>query len=325
MSRQFEAVGSGRANPPAWIGAEEVRRLTPMPDLIQALRSAFAAPFEAPARHVHQLSEGSMLLLMPAWRPGGRAGVKVTSYHPDLAPSIQASYLLIEANSGAPVALLDGAMLTARRTAAASALAADYLAPNDASTLLALGTGTLIPHLVEAHAAVRPIRRTLIWGRDPVKAKAVAQAIAGAEIEIRPCSAIDQEIGAADIVTAATASTAPLIRGDMLSARTHLDLVGAFRPDMCEADPEAVARSRVFVDTRDGALHEAGDLLQAVSAGLFAMDRIEADLAELCTGIAAGRRSAEEITLFKSVGTALEDLAAAEFVFDRWQSEQASA
>lgn len=303
------------------IDAAAVRRLTPMPALIEALRAAFRGDGIAPPRHAHEVSPSASLLLMPAWTPGGSIGVKITTVHRDDSPSVKATYLLLEEATGRPRAILDGSMLTPRRTAAASALAASYLARPDARTLLMVGTGTLAPHLIEAHASVRPIDRVLVWGRDPAKAAAIAMQAGAGGLRAEPVADLAAAIGQADIVSVATLATTPLVLGDQVAPGTHIDLVGAFRPEMCEADPATFARARVFVDTREGALDEAGDLLQAIAAGAFTADAIEADLRNLARGAHPGRGAdAGAITLFKSVGASLEDLAAAELVFGAWQA-----
>lgn len=313
--------GADRTNPP-YITAATIRRLTPMSALVAALREAFAREESVPARQQYQLPRSSTLLLMPAWRSGGDAGVKIVTVYPHASPSVQATYVLISGEDGRPKAVMDGAMLTARRTAAASALAADMLARPDAATLLMLGTGTLAPHLIEAHRSVRPIRRVLLWGRDHRKAEALAAGMNDGKIEVRAVPDCLAAIGEADIISAATLASTPLIPGQLVKAGTHIDLVGAFRPEMCEADVACLGRARVFVDTRKGVLEEGGDVLQAIAAGVMTREKIEAELVELCSGRHGGRGADESaITVFKSVGAAIEDLAAAELVFAAWGAE----
>ncbi len=263
------------------------------------------------------------MLLMPAWEHDGYIGVKIVNVFPQNAaaglPAIAGLYLLSEGRHGTPLACIDGGELTRRRTAAASALAARHLAREDAETLLVVGTGRLAPMLLEAHAAVRPIRRVRIWGRNPDKAAAMAREYADRGLD---CRAVDDSglavaTGEADIITCATLSTAPIIHGAWLAPGSHLDLVGAFRPDMRESDDACLQKADVFVDTYAGAMGEAGDILQAMDAGAFTQEEIRADLAELERGTRGGRASGDAITLFKSVGASLEDLAAAVEVWDR--------
>src|SRR5205807_9753926 len=233
-------------------------------------RAMFRDGCEAPARHHHSVAaaEGGTpgtLLLMPAWQAGRALGIKIVTVFPDNAlrslPLVLGTYLLLDAATGVPLALLDGTALTLRRTAAASALAADFLARPDSAVHLIVGTGALAPHLVAAHAAVRPIRQTLIWGRDPDKAAALAERLVQGGIAAAPVAELEAAAATADIITCATLAEEPLIRGAWLRPGTHLDLVGGYTPEMREADDAAVARARVFIDT-DAALREAGDIVQ---------------------------------------------------------------
>ncbi len=293
--------------------------------LIESLRMAFRGACTAPLRHRHSVptndgSEGVMLL-KPAWRPGGPIAVKVVNIFPDNAgrglPSVQGAVMLFDGATGEALATIDGPALTVRRTAAASALAADYLARRDAGRLLVVGTGQLAPALARAHATVRPIETVEIWGRNFDKAKALAKQLSSEGMNATAVVAIRDAVERADIVTCATLASDPLIRGDWLHAGIHLDLVGSFTPEMREADDRALRRARLFVDTREGALAEAGELVQAIAAGVIAPGDVAGELSELCRGEVVGRSSDDEVTLFKSVGTALEDLAAAELAFAR--------
>lgn len=310
----------------AWIDAKDVQRLTPMPFLIETLRTAMQREWVSPPRQFHQVDRETQLMLMAGWSSSGRIGVKVTTVHPERVPSIAAKYLLINAASGELLALIDGAMLTSRRTAAASALAADYLARHDSKTLLLLGTGALAPHMIEAHAGVRPIRTLRLWGREHSKATMLLERVGMLVEEAYVVADFDEALRSSDIVSAATASVHPLVKGALLAPGTHVDLVGAYREDMAEADSETFRRARVFVDARAGALEEAGDLLTAIASGAFSASEIEAELTDLCRGRHEGRGSdRQSITVFKSVGLAVEDLAAAELVFDSWRSERRAA
>lgn len=298
-----------------YYGREAVTRATPMPALIAALDTAFASQaFHAPARLAAEMDRAS-LLIMPAWKGGDRIGTKIVTVAPHARPSIRSSYLLTDLATGEPIALLDGATLTRRRTAAASVLAAGRLARKESATLLVIGTGALNEPLIEAYAAAFPLTRILIWGRNGGNARRAVAAARDRGFPAETVATIDTGLAIADIVTAATLSDKPLIAGKALRPGMHVDLIGAFRPDMCEADPVCFARSRVFVDTFPGALEEAGDLRQAIAGGAFSASAIEADLAALCTGKHRGRAADRDaITLFKSVGTAIEDLAAADLV-----------
>ncbi|MEO0422125.1 MAG: ornithine cyclodeaminase family protein [Pseudomonadota bacterium] len=314
--------------------AQAVAEGTPWVPMIDAIRDAFRAAGVSPMRHHHAVpgvAEGDddlTLLLMPAWHgQGGAFGLKVAALSPTNAsvglPTLHGVYLLFEPGTGVPRALLDAGALTARRTAAASALASRYLSRENAQTLFVIGTGRVARELISAHCAVRPIREVRVWGRRPERAQALVEAVS-AELDAgqRCVSVADVASGAAgaDIISAATGAKAPLLRSEWVEDGTHVDLVGAYTPAMCEADPALVGRSdQVFIDTWEGARDEAGDLLQAISAGAFSFDSVAGDLYQMCAhdGGTLLRRSAQEITLYKSVGTALQDLAAAELCVTR--------
>jgi alanine dehydrogenase len=286
--------------------------LLPWKTLVAALAEMFRAGCEAPPRHRHALPRAGTLLLMPAW-DARFTGAKIVHVLPQARPAVQALYLLSDAATGAPLALIDGGELTDRRTAAASALAASFLARPDSARLLLLGSGKVARALAECHAAHFPLRDICIWSRDATNAERLARELAAHGLPARTAATPDPR--GFDIVSAATLATAPLIAGASLDPGTHLDLVGAFRRDMREADAAAIARATLVVDTRAGALAEAGDVLQAIAEGVISESHIAADLAELCRGAHPGRRRADEITAFKSVGWAGEDLAAARLAY----------
>ncbi len=300
--------------------AEQVHAALPWTALVPALRAAFAAGATVPRRHAHALSERDSLLLMPAWSDDA-LGVKVVTVMPDsrVARTVQALYVLLDRRTGEPRAVLDGEALTVRRTAATSVLAAEYLAPRDASDLLVIGTGTLAPYMVRAYCAMRPaVTRVRIWGRSASRAATVAATLAGEGLPVVLCGdepdALANAVAASQIVCAATTSGTPIVQGAWLSPGTHVDLVGGFTPDMREADDDVVRVSRIVVDSYDGALNEAGDLVSPLARGVIARSQVVAELSELVRGTQDGRTDAAQITLFKSVGLALEDLAAATLV-----------
>lgn len=304
---------------------EEVAEALPYAPLVDALERAFAYGHSVPERSGHTIElegeDDATLLLMPAWQSGQALGVKIATIFPGNSlrglPAVNATYLLLDPGTGEPLALLDGAELTARRTAAASALASRFLSRRDSARLLMVGTGKLAPQLVAAHASVRPITEVRVWGRRREAAEALSGMLADTVADVAPTPDLEAAVGNADIISCATLATEPLIEGRWLRPGQHLDLVGAFRPDMSEADPEALARAEVWVDTREGAMAEAGDVLKAIASGRFAESAIVGDLAGLAMGQSTGRSSGEAITLFKSVGTALEDLAAARLAISR--------
>lgn len=302
------------------ISAAELAKVAPYGAIVEALRDGFKADITTPVRHHHETSPVSTLLLMPAWSREW-TGLKTVIVKSDNAaknlPTVQASYLLIKNETGETVAIMDGTELTRRRTAAASALAADYLARPDASTFVLVGAGALGGHFVRAHAAVRPIKRVYIYNRSPEKAATLAAELKIDGFDASAVSDLEAAVRQADIVSCVTTSTTPIVRGEWLKPGAHVDLAGAFRPTMRETDGDVVARSRVYVDTKEGALSEAGDLLQARDEGKFDFAKVQGDLFDLCRETVKGRGSPQEITLFKSCGTALEDLATAIMVYLR--------
>ncbi|HUE10683.1 MAG TPA: ornithine cyclodeaminase family protein [Steroidobacteraceae bacterium] len=289
--------------------------------LIEALDAAFRKPCSVPTRQQYQLEpaqpggSGGTLLVMPAWRTGDALGIKLVTVFPDNAlrglPAVSASYLLLDAATGQPRAILDGAELTLRRTGAASALASRALSSPDAARLTMVGTGRLAPHLIESHAAVRPIREVRIWGRRADRARALAASLASTELSVEGTDDLEAAVRWADIISCATLSRQPLVRGAWLKAGQHVDLVGAFTPEMREADDETIARAELCVDTRAGALEESGEIIGAIARGVIDRNGIGAELSELASG-RFKRSRPEAITVFKSVGCALEDLAAAQ-------------
>lgn len=308
------------------LDADRTRAALDFHRLVPALREAFAGQATVPARHVHTVGAGEnqgTVLIMPAWSEAGFLGIKTVNIYPANGarglPGLHATYVLYDARNGVPLAQLDGNEITARRTAAAAALGADFLARADASTLLVLGTGRVAQLLPQAHASVRPIRRIRVWNHRAEGARALAAQWRAAGWEAEAVEDLDAAVMGADIVSCATLANAPLVRGEWLAPGSHLDLIGSFTPAMREADPTSFANARVFVDT-DEAPTKAGDLLDAISAGALTVGDIEANLAQLCRGERSGRRTRDERTVFKAVGSALEDLAAATLV---WRSLEA--
>jgi alanine dehydrogenase len=306
------------------VSADDVARVLTYEALIDAIGAAFRADVAVPERHHHavpQPGRDATLLLMPAWTEGDGErflGCKLVAIFPDNAalniPSLTGCYFLMSGTTGRPLAIIDAPALTAWRTAAASALAARYLAREDASHLLMVGAGTLAPHLIRAHCSVRPISRVTLWNRTRSRAVSTAFALGAAGIEVELADDLEAAVAEADIISCATLSTAPLIKGAWLRKGAHVDLVGAFTPKMREADDAVLRRGRLYVDTR-AALKEAGDLVGPLRRKVITTKSVRGDLAGLCRGKAKGRQKAEEITVFKSVGTAVEDLAAAMLVW----------
>ncbi|MFZ1815905.1 MAG: ornithine cyclodeaminase family protein [Rhizobiaceae bacterium] len=303
---------------------DKTREALPMKGLVEALRAMFAAGCEMPVRHHHFIEmEGedtAKLLLMPAWISGRYVGVKIANVFPGNSErglaAVNASYMLMSGKTGQNLALIDGGELTARRTAAASALAADYLARKDASHLLVVATGRLALNVVEAYQAVRDLKKVTVWGRNSDKVKVLCEKVSALGLEAQAAGDLEQAVRGADMISCATLSAQPLVHGAWLQPGQHLDLIGAFTTEMRESDDECMRRSSVFVDTMAAGTREAGDIVQAFRSGALKAEDIRADLFALARNEHPGRRSVQEITLFKSVGAALEDLAGAILAYE---------
>ena len=302
--------------------ADATAQALPFAALIPALRDRFAEGCEVPPRQVHHIADpgggGLTSLVMPAWVPGGCYGIKCINIAPGNAarglPGLHASYLLHDATTGVPLAFIDGDVLTTRRTAAASALAASWLAPVGARHLVVVGAGRVAALLPEAFRVVRPaLDRVTVWARSIDRSSALAHRLRARGIAADASDDLEAAVRSADIVSCATLSTAPLVRGAWLRAGSHLDLIGSFTPTMREADDACFAGAAIYVDTEE-ALAKSGDLLGPLSRGVFSAAMLRGTLAQLARGEVAGRCDAGERSVFKSVGTALEDLAAAMLV-----------
>jgi ornithine cyclodeaminase len=298
--------------------AATTRAALPFGTLIAALKTLFIQGCTVPQRHVHQIGSAGTSLIMPAWQER-YFGIKTVNIFPANSerglPGLFSTYLLYDAATGQPLAHIDGNEITARRTVAASALAASYLARTDAQRLLVVGSGRVASLLAEAYSQVLPLREIAVWSRNRASAEALAASLRAQGFEALAWEQLEAAVRQADVVSCATLSTLPLIRGEWLQAGSHLDLIGGFTPQMVEADDACFAGAAIYVDTQE-ALQKAGDLLGPMSRGVFDAADIEATLDQLCRGERGGRASAGQRTVFKSVGSALEDLAAAMLVID---------
>jgi len=292
--------------------------------LVPALERMFREGCTTPVRHHHNVpvpgTADGTLLLMPAWQVGAYLGTKVVTVFPGNSalglPAVSAGYLLMDGRTGAVLAMIDGGELTGKRTAATSALAARFLARRDARSLLIVGTGRIAGELARCHVATLPgLERVRVWGRSPAGAARLAAALAAEGVHATVATDLGAAVAEADLVSCATLAIEPLIHGADVRPGTHVDLVGGYTPSMREGDDALIVRARVVADTRDGALKEGGDLVIPVGRGILDPACV-ADLGMLCRGECAGRSAPDDITVFKSVGASLEDLAAAILVYE---------
>lgn len=316
------------------LDAEQIAECLTMGKLIESMRETYQQQSTIPQRRVMPLEENGYdaFALLPAWSED-LITVKAFTYFPHNPAlgkdSLASKILAFRRGDGEPLALLDGKRLTYWRTAAASALAADYLARKQSSRLLICGTGNLAPYMAYAYAAVRPLQTVMIWGRNLDKARLTVDAILSSneyqslpierQFSIEVIDDVDSVLNDVDIVTCVTASAMPLFDGARVQAGTHIDLIGNHDADKRECDGISVERSSVFVDSRVNVLAEAGELLIPIKQGLFSAVQIKAELNELCSNQHRGRCDEQEITLYKSVGSALADLAAVKFVLTQKQ------
>ncbi len=296
------------------LDAAAVTARLPYARLVPALRDALAQTWRAPRRVPFDLGGDARLLVMPAWNER-YLGVKLVNVFPGNAalglPAVSSTYVLSDGTTGQVEAIIDGETLTARRTAAIAALGASFLAPPQGGDLLLIGAGRVARELPAAFATVRPIDTVTVWARRPEQAATLARELAAAGIAAAPCGDLARAVSAAAIIACATLSTEPIVRGDWLRPDAHLSLIGGFRPSMREADSAAIARSHVVADTRSGVMAEAGDILAPIAEGVIDADHVRAELSDLCRRPIAPMPSFGTPTVFKSVGHAAQDLAAA--------------
>jgi ornithine cyclodeaminase/alanine dehydrogenase-like protein (mu-crystallin family) len=309
------------------VPGEEVHRLCAWRGLAAALAESHRGPRPLTGRsglEIDMRDARQTYLDLPAWLPGIAMGSKLVTVIPDNPerrpglPAVQAAYVLFDGDDGRPLALIDGTALTYRKTAADSALGAMLLAREDPKVLALIGAGGLAPYLARAHLAARPsLTRVLVWNRTDVRAQEVAAGLRAEGVAAEVVTDIEAAVRGGDVVSCCTASDIPLVRGEWLKAGSHLDLVGAFTPDMRECDDEAVLRARLFVDSRQFAIDQPGDLASPISRDLIAPEDVEADLFELCQpGYDVGRR-VDDVTLYKNGGGGHLDLMTALYIWRR--------
>lgn len=307
------------------LGADQIRALAPTRRVIEALRKVFSKGGVIAVRTPTQIpgeSQDRLFVSMLAMDREGGPVIKLITILPENRPkgllTVQGA-IVVFSETGTPKAILDGTIVTHLRTGAASALASEYLSRAGSSHLVIMGTGAIAPTMAASHCSVRPIRRVSVWGRRPDKAAATAAAIrdrVSQNIEVVVADEIEKTIASADIISCSTSSPTPILAGRWLKPGAHVDLIGSFQPTKRESDDDVVLRARIFVDTFHGALHEGGDVVEPISRGLIDRSRIAGQLEDLVSGRVQGRSSDDEITMFKSVGSAIEDLATARMLVE---------
>ncbi|ETD67531.1 ornithine cyclodeaminase [Pelistega indica] len=299
--------------------AQQTEQALPFVDLINALEKMFIEGCEAPLRHTHKINNQhnealGTLLIMPAWQSERWLGIKTVSVFPHNhdyhLPGLHSVYLLYSAKTGKPESMFDGDVITSRRTVAASALAAKYLSRPDANSLLIVGSGRVASLIAQAYQAIRPLKTIYVWSKTQQNAEQLVKELNHQGFNAHYADDLEATAKQVDIISCATLSTQAIIKGEWLRPGVHLDLIGSFTPDMRETDDSCFKNTSVFIDTEE-ALLKAGDLLSPIHNGVIKAEDIKANLSQLCKKEHLGRTSDTEITIFKSVGNALEDLAAA--------------
>ncbi len=310
------------------ITAEQIHQICQYPDLVSALEEFHKQP-PADLRDLLLSSvqpepdPDNHLLIRAAWSPGKALGLKAATVFPanrnhTSLPAIHATYTLFDGQIGVPVATIDGTVLTYYKTAGDSALGAKYLARKGITHMTMVGAGAMAPHLIRAHCEIQQtIRVVEIWNRSPSRALELADAMNLPAVEIRATDDLESAVRSADLVSSATMTTEPIIRGEWLADGTHLDLIGAFTPDMREVDDEAIRRARVFVDSRHTTIGEIGEITIPINTGVIKKSDVLADLYQLCSGTVKGRSTDNEITLFKNGGGGHLDLMTAQLICSR--------
>ena len=308
--------------------AADVRRALPMAEAIEGVKVGYvqlsAGRVQAPLRTPLSVSPDDVTLIMPFFVPpagdvDGALGLKLVSVFnsnvPRGLPLIHSVVMAVDPNSGAPLALIEGGSLTAIRTGAASGAATDVLARPDAAVAAIFGSGVQARRQLEAVCTVRSIERVYVYSLAGAEAFAAEMAGVGPiPADIRIAATPREALAEADVICTATTTRTPVFDGRDLKPGTHINGIGSFTPEMQEIDATTVRRGRVFVDSVEAALAEAGDLIIPLNAGEITLDHISTELGEVIAGSKPGRTSAEQITFFKSVGVAVQDAVAARII-----------
>jgi len=308
------------------LNKKDLEELLPMEEVLDVLAIGFREVKEGkcvvPVRfHLNVEEHQGQFLFMPAYLPGlKQSGTKIVSVFPQNTskgkPTIYATYLLSDPTTGELLALLEGATLTGLRTGGASGLATRYLAREDAKVLGIIGTGFQSFSQFKAIRTVRPIKEVWAYDVDPQRLEGFCKKL-DPLVKVHPATTPSEAVRKSDILVTSTTSKTPVFSGKDLKPGVHINAIGAFRPDMREADDETILKATIVVDTYEGCLSEAGDLLIPMGEGKLRQETIHGDLGDLVTGRKKGRGSPEEITFFKSVGFAMEDVVTAHRAYEK--------
>ena len=309
-----------------FISADQVHSICSFPELVSELESAHREPptdskdlFLTNIEPEYSLT--NVLLVRAAWNHGSVLGLKAATTFPQNTlnsnlPSVHAIYSLFDGVNGMPIAIIDGTSMTYYKTAADSALGSKYLAQPGITRMAMVGAGAMAPYLIQAHCEILgSISHVTIWNRTQSRAQALAQSLKLSEVQIEVSNDLESTVRNAQIVSSATMTKAPIIDGQWLAPGTHLDLIGAFTPEMREVNDEAITRSKVFVDSRKSVIGEIGEITIPIETGVMREEDVIADLYQLCSGSVRGRTSELDITLFKNGGGGHLDLMTAQFIF----------
>jgi alanine dehydrogenase len=309
------------------LSEDDIRAVLPMADLIAAMETALGAfssgQVVQPVRPVVEMGETAFFAAMPGFvrHPpvlGAKLVAVIGANIPRGLPSHRASILLLDPETGALMALMDGRLITEMRTAAVSAVSAKYMARADARVLAILGSGVQARSHLAAFTLWRAFAEVRVWSPTPDHLR---QFVAESAVPLRPCITAAEAVRGADLVVLATASATPVVEGSWVAPGAHVVSVGACRPTQREMDPALVARARLVVDSRASAFQESGDIMLGLAERRFTPTHVVAELGEVISGKVPGRTSESEVTIFKSLGLAVEDLAAASLAYLR-ASEQ---
>ena len=305
-----------------FISAQKIKKIIKIKGLINEIENIYRSDSFVPLRQVYNIipqNNAAQMMVMPAFSIDGCYGVKLLNVFPNNPlvglPRVKALYVLYEQKNGEIKLILDGTEITKQRTAAMSAIASKFLSKINSKTLLIIGTGALVSYMINAHCFVRPIENILIWGRNKNKVKNIVRMYKNSNLKVSAIDSLEEACGISDIITSVTSAKKEFIKGSWLNNTAHIDLLGAHTKDMAELDPYGFSLGEIYVDDKEAVLIEAGDLMQSIKLGYISKNDIKADIKQLIMSNDLKRDKKDKVTIYKSVGHALSDLAAANYIF----------